>query len=611
MENLRGASQTSTSGKQVQSPSKEAEGKPSTSPFSKLSTIQTLQRTIGNQAVIQMIRSQISSAESVIQPKYKPGKHQKTADYILKSDWYKNLENYEQKRVKDMLETADPVLYTSWDEVKKELARNKRELTPSLVKYIKTQDELRHATDYLKTRGMTLPMPLLKILEKKANQIGGGSKLQQSDLPDLPTTATAPTKNWNDTQNIRDESHKSFWPSTKTQIFADTAFLGETLGGQKHMLCPGCVKLQKEEAMAKDHQHSWNDLRDALLEIALKANENPKSFKVLQTHYGTEFDEFFEVKKNVIYAKHALWNNYSNNLNNLLLLCSTCNSTDKKVADPAQWFKDAPYFGDPFISFIGPLGGAFHEPSGGWGAKAREWMQLQMQQIKPLIDLDVNVHSLREKHTNSFQSLTKAKALPKGASKKADDKRKAKKRKAQGQLELIHSGIKQIEHFNEIIDDHQDDFPVFDGNESEEEFDHVMANQNKEAVEWRINKKQKIDDPLMNLHYSTPLHESMAYSSLGITLTFEQFSAVDAQRKRLIEKAVHRVYGTEDPYTKPLNSKEKKLVKDESIRQQKMWDAAQTDYKKNKAFSSEFETLRLMFPQAATYIVQQFQFANL
>jgi hypothetical protein len=372
------------------------------------------------------------------------------------------------------------------------------------------------------------------------------------------------------------------------------------------MTCPGCGKLNKDAAMAKDHQHSWDKLRDDLFRIALEINGNPGSLAVVQSHYGAVFNDFFDVDADHhVLAKHELWNNYSNDLNNLLLLCSTCNSTDKKVDDPKTWFEKAPYFGKAFIKFVGPLSTVFHVPKDGWGNKARQWLLGQIKRIKPLIVLDTSAHNMRGHHTEAFTAYSEAKGLPKGVGAAQDRQRTEKKRQARANLDLVNTGIRQLEQFNTIVEEKKDIFPEYDGDDSEDEMKAVLKTKAKSAIDERVAKKRKVEKSLADLHHATPLHETVPYHEASST-EFADILAIDTLRHSLVDKAVRIAYGAVDPHTKPLDAKDQKLVADEVGRQKKVWLEAQKAYRSNGTFPLEFELQRHLFPFEVNMAIIQF-----
>ena len=148
--------------------------------------------------------------------------------------------------------------------------------------------------------------------------------------------------------------------------------------GTFHTLCPNCGEYTDSKNIQVDHQQAITEMIANLDQVAQAFTSDSQ----LATKYKKEVPNFRDIfilapdKKTYQVSKGAVWN-YSNDVQNLIDLCSVCNR-NKSDKDLIQWYRTSTFFGQKFLDRYLDA----NDPSKiilktrygtGWADAAREW----------------------------------------------------------------------------------------------------------------------------------------------------------------------------------------------------------------------------------------------
>jgi hypothetical protein len=102
-------------------------------------------------------------------------------------------------------------------------------------------------------------------------------------------------------------------------------------GIQKN-LCLACAKNVPQDVMQSDHQVAWSILCGKLATLVLYLNQDAATAATVATTWGPTFAHFFTSVGGTYKPKACFASDYSNNRNNLLLICASCNTLGAKNA---------------------------------------------------------------------------------------------------------------------------------------------------------------------------------------------------------------------------------------------------------------------------------------
>jgi hypothetical protein len=388
------------------------------------------------------------------------------------------------------------------------------------------------AGDYLKNNGSTLKEDLFYYLTDRVN-VHANKHL----LPNALLTNGAPQKPLLP-PNIKPASRDSF-PLTNGHDFRQstkppgTAVRQQALSveqaserfllhqGNKMYLCMACGNISQETNMQNDHQVAWANLSKKLAELVVLLNRDATSAARMAADWGTTFNDFFTKNGSHYEPKACFASDYSNNMNNLLLICVGCNSLGaKKVQDAESWYKQQPLFGQSFIDFAmeGKPLDLLGAPSrgGGYGSAARDWGDGPAKaSIKDLREVDSrsreNLTEIGRHQNESYDAGQAASGNPALA-----PAARSAKRKYEGAL-ASQRHLSKAMHTSTAKPIEQEDFSAISDDEmSGKVFDRYAADGHK-----RRKKKDVANDPALAALRTVPL-ETIQNASTGAECELEE-----------------------------------------------------------------------------------------
>ncbi|MGW6442420.1 hypothetical protein [Lentzea sp. NPDC055074] len=192
--------------------------------------------------------------------------------------------------------------------------------------------------------------------------------------------------------------------SVNAHLLGELAKQGQlkAIGGSGGTLqiCPTCGVDNFLESFEVDHQVAFADIKRAFLDLAEEMTGNPTLLHQVKKKNAKAFDRCFTVAKTkgkkastVVTATAEALHVFSNDVDNLMRICRTCNGAfGKSDMNYLKWYRENPLFGPHFVEehlcdgkghlIPGAKGGV------GWGRAARTWFNTHYYPIlKDVLDL--------------------------------------------------------------------------------------------------------------------------------------------------------------------------------------------------------------------------------
>jgi hypothetical protein len=178
------------------------------------------------------------------------------------------------------------------------------------------------------------------------------------------------------------------------------------IGNGHSMICPGCGQINSITISQVDHQQPFADIRDRLFAFGAAMQKDAKLKAATKKLLGKNFDTYFIEQTNTVEwqflfpTKEAL-RGYSNNISNLMLLCSACN-LQKSDDNIVGWYRDNPLYGEPFINNEIDITNKEYvifqtKHRQGLGVAARDWFnEYHWPTLQKLFQLEEAVQPIRE-----------------------------------------------------------------------------------------------------------------------------------------------------------------------------------------------------------------------
>jgi hypothetical protein len=190
-----------------------------------------------------------------------------------------------------------------------------------------------------------------------------------------------------------EDSHKKSAQAVELDTwFTTTPYMTAPIGSGSRVFCPGCNTYVESTSLNSDHQVAFSTLRKKVHELAHYASLSQDHEDAIRRSLP-KFDDYFKRDSQGNWApSQRMIFAYSNDLANLLRICSGCNSVvgGKSTLDAVAWFKQTPIFGEQFVKwatenytskeFFGNP-----SPTKGWGKAARDWLETIGGQFTDLI----------------------------------------------------------------------------------------------------------------------------------------------------------------------------------------------------------------------------------
>ncbi|MFL6162087.1 MAG: DUF4157 domain-containing protein [Jatrophihabitantaceae bacterium] len=156
------------------------------------------------------------------------------------------------------------------------------------------------------------------------------------------------------------------------------------VGSDYQQLCATCGRMTLASQFEVDHQQAFSEIRDNLIKLASAMESDAGLYQSVQSG-TTDFDDLFSVtgkpgtKGCQVTAFGAVVHLYSNDMQNLMRICRSCNGPwGKSDMDMVDWFRKSPYFGQEFLDTYSLPGAQLQviartNLGTGWGTAAREW----------------------------------------------------------------------------------------------------------------------------------------------------------------------------------------------------------------------------------------------
>ncbi|WP_146073743.1 hypothetical protein [Amycolatopsis sp. CA-126428] len=192
--------------------------------------------------------------------------------------------------------------------------------------------------------------------------------------------------------------------------------------GKTASVCPACGGPTDVTQFETDHQDPLSDIRDRLWRLADQMGEDHQLFRAVEKQLGGNFKHYFTVsgggkgkKAKTVEPTKYLVAVLSNDVENLLWICRTCNgASGKSNKSLKEWFLEKELFGPEFVKTYLDTSAAesvvFRAKGGqGWGAAAAEWFETKhLSVLRKLLTLQD--HQEHVKKTLIDESLLGVKA---------------------------------------------------------------------------------------------------------------------------------------------------------------------------------------------------------
>jgi len=156
------------------------------------------------------------------------------------------------------------------------------------------------------------------------------------------------------------------------------------VGDKYEEICKTCGRVTLASQFEVDHQQAFSEIRDNLIKLASAMTMDASLYQSVQK--GTKgFNKLFEVTSKPgktgfqVTALGAAVHLYSNDMQNLMRICRSCNGPwGKSDMAMVDWFRKSPYFGQEFLDAYSLPGSTFQviartKQGTGWGTAAKEW----------------------------------------------------------------------------------------------------------------------------------------------------------------------------------------------------------------------------------------------
>ncbi|GAA1312870.1 hypothetical protein [Saccharothrix xinjiangensis] len=152
-------------------------------------------------------------------------------------------------------------------------------------------------------------------------------------------------------------------------------------------ICPTCGVDNFLESFEVDHQVAFADIKQTFFDVAEEMTGNPKLLQQVRKKNAKAFTRCFTVTKakgkgkktsTVVTATAEALHVFSNDVDNLMRICRTCNGAfGKSDMNYLKWYRENPLFGPHFVNehlcddsgLLMPRA----KGGGGWGQAARKW----------------------------------------------------------------------------------------------------------------------------------------------------------------------------------------------------------------------------------------------